>query len=42
MNNTDSKLTIDVRPVETVQAPGFWDWVDAILLLIEGVPPNLC
>ncbi len=40
MKNADSKLTIDVRPVETVQAPDFWLWVDAILAVIQGVPPD--
>jgi len=37
MNNTDSKLTIDVRPVETVQAPGFWEWVDAAVAVAEAI-----
>jgi hypothetical protein len=42
MKNKDSKLTIDVRPVEMVQAPDFWLWVDAIWLVVSGTPDVLC
>jgi hypothetical protein len=37
MNDTQSKLTIDVRPVEEVQAPDFWDWIEAGVAVAKAI-----